>query len=83
MDDERSLVLPRQRQLKWKALDWLEVVLMVLCGATLAGFCTSVILDIVTRELLPHFLGYVEQAVGDEGIENFRRVCGWDRPLVV
>ena len=51
MDDERSLVLPRQRQLKWKALDWLEVVLMVLCGATLAGFCTSVILDIVTREL--------------------------------
>lgn len=50
-DNERSLVLQRQRQLKWKSLDWLESVLMVLCGITLAGFCTSVICDIVTREL--------------------------------
>jgi TRAP-type C4-dicarboxylate transport system permease small subunit len=48
---ERSLVLQRQRKLKWKQLDWLESVLMVLCGITLAGFCSSVILDIVTREL--------------------------------
>jgi hypothetical protein len=36
--DERSLVLQRQRQLKWPALDWLEAVLMMLCGFTLAGF---------------------------------------------
>ena len=49
--NERSLVLQRQRQLKWKSLDWLEAVLMMLCGLTLAGFCTSVILDIITREL--------------------------------
>jgi TRAP-type C4-dicarboxylate transport system permease small subunit len=49
--NERSLVLQRQRQLKWKSLDWLESTLMVLCGVTLAGFCTSVIFDIVTREL--------------------------------
>jgi TRAP-type C4-dicarboxylate transport system permease small subunit len=48
---ERSLVLQRQRKLKWKQLDWLESVLMVLCGITLAGFCSSVILDVVTREL--------------------------------
>lgn len=51
MDNERSLVLERQRQLKWRALDPLESVLMMLCGLTLAGFCTSVVCDIVTRTL--------------------------------
>jgi TRAP-type C4-dicarboxylate transport system permease small subunit len=51
MANENALVLARQRQLKWKQLDWLETVLMVLCGFTLAGFCTSVICDIVTREI--------------------------------
>ena len=38
MADERSLVLQRQRQLKWKQLDWLESVLMMLCGLTLFAF---------------------------------------------
>ena len=51
MSDDRSLVLQRQRQLKWPALDWLESLLMMLCGFTLAGFCTSVVCDIVTRTL--------------------------------
>ena len=51
MSGETALVLVRQRQLKWKSLDWLEAVLMTLCGFTLAGFCTSVICDIVTREI--------------------------------
>lgn len=51
MAQENALVLARQRQLKWKSLDWLETVLMMLCGFTLAGFCTSVICDIVTREI--------------------------------
>lgn len=51
MADDRSLVLERQRRLKWRALDWLEALLMMLCGLTLAGFCTSVICDIVTREI--------------------------------
>jgi TRAP-type C4-dicarboxylate transport system permease small subunit len=41
MADDRSLVLQRQRKLKWRALDWLESLLMVLCGATLICFCTS------------------------------------------
>jgi TRAP-type C4-dicarboxylate transport system permease small subunit len=50
-DSERSLVLQRQRQLKWKSLDWLESVLMMLCGFTLAAFSLSVICDIVTREI--------------------------------
>src|SRR5713101_1440645 len=45
------LVLKRQRHLKWRALDPLETVLMMLCGLLLFGFCTTVILDIVTREI--------------------------------
>jgi TRAP-type C4-dicarboxylate transport system permease small subunit len=49
--DERSLVLQRQRQLKWRALDRLEAGLMILCGVTLAGFCSSVVCDIVTRTI--------------------------------
>src|SRR5882757_7998756 len=51
MADDRSLVLQRQRKLKWPAFDWLESLLMVLCGATLIGFCTSVVCDIVTRTI--------------------------------
>src|SRR5471030_447149 len=50
-DNERSLVLQRQRQLKWKSLDWLEAVLMGLCGFTLFAFSLSVVCDIVTREI--------------------------------
>src|SRR5881398_4030609 len=45
------LVLKRQRHLKWRALDPLEIVLMMLCGLLLFGFCSTVILDIVTREI--------------------------------
>ncbi len=51
MADERSLVLQHQRQLKWKQLDWLESVLMILCGLTLFAFSLSVVCDIVTREI--------------------------------
>jgi len=51
MSDDRSLVLQRQRQLKWPALDWLESLLMMLCGFTLACFSVAVVCDIVTREI--------------------------------
>ena len=51
MSDERSLVVQRQRQLKWPALDWLEALLMMLCGFTLASFSLAVICDIITREI--------------------------------
>jgi hypothetical protein len=44
-----KLLLNRQRYLKWRALDRLETVLMMLCGVLLLGFCTTVILDIITR----------------------------------
>jgi TRAP-type transport system small permease protein len=44
------LVIDRHRHLKWKALDWLEHLLMVLCGISIAGFTLSVFCDVVTRE---------------------------------
>lgn len=40
-----------QRHLKWRALDGLEAVTMVLCGICLAGFSTSVFFDVLTRTL--------------------------------
>src|SRR5579862_6284903 len=51
MAEDRSLVLQRQRRLKWRALDGLEAVLMMLCGFTLFAFSLSVVCDIVTREI--------------------------------
>jgi TRAP-type C4-dicarboxylate transport system permease small subunit len=46
-----KLVLQRQRHLKWRGLDWLETVLMVLCGILCFGFSLSVTADIVTRTI--------------------------------
>lgn len=46
-----SLVVDRHSHLKWKVLDPLEQLLMVLCGVSIAGFTLSVFLDVVTREL--------------------------------
>src|SRR5215831_10144355 len=46
-----TLVSQRQRHLKWKALDPLELALMMACGALLFGFSLSVCCDIVTRLL--------------------------------
>jgi TRAP-type C4-dicarboxylate transport system permease small subunit len=45
------LVLETQRHLKWRALDLIEAVTMVLCGVCLAGFSTSVFFDVLTRTL--------------------------------
>jgi TRAP-type C4-dicarboxylate transport system permease small subunit len=45
------LVLETQRHLKWRALDILEAVTMVLCGICLAGFSTSVFFDVLTRTI--------------------------------
>jgi len=45
------LVLETQRHLKWRTLDVLEAVTMVLCGICLAGFSTSVFFDVLTRTL--------------------------------
>jgi len=46
-----KLVLNRQRHLKWRALDKLELVLMIVCGLTLLGFSLSVSFDILTRTI--------------------------------
>ena len=45
------LVLQRQRHLKWKALDGLEMILMIIGGILLFGFSMSVCADIVTRTI--------------------------------
>jgi TRAP-type C4-dicarboxylate transport system permease small subunit len=45
------LVSPRQPHLKWRALDFLELALMGLCGTLLFAFCSTVIFDIVTRTI--------------------------------
>src|SRR5262245_16283607 len=46
-----KLVLRRQRHLKWRALDRVETILMVMCGIALFGFSTSVAFDIITRTI--------------------------------
>ena len=51
MNAASRLVLRRQRHLKWRALDPLETVLMVLCGILCFGFSMSVTADIVTRTI--------------------------------
>lgn len=46
-----KLVLERQRHLKWRAFDVLEMILMIICGVLLFGFSTTVVFDIVTRTI--------------------------------
>lgn len=46
-----KLVLERQRHLKWRAFDIVEMVLMILCGVLLFGFSATVMFDIVTRTI--------------------------------
>jgi len=46
-----SLVLQRDRHLKWKSFDVLELILMVLCGVLLTGFVITVFCDVVTRTI--------------------------------
>jgi TRAP-type C4-dicarboxylate transport system permease small subunit len=45
------IVADRDRHLKWRAFDPLELVLMLGCGACLMGFSATVVLDITTRTL--------------------------------
>ncbi|MFZ2652232.1 MAG: TRAP transporter small permease [Burkholderiaceae bacterium] len=46
-----ALVLQEQRHLKWRALDPLEQLLMILCGMAITGFSVLVMCDIVTRTI--------------------------------
>ena len=51
IETRRPRPAPADRHLKWRALDPLERVLMVLCGVCLAGFTSTRVLDVVTREI--------------------------------
>jgi len=52
-----SLVLQEQRHLKWRALDPLENLLMILCGIAITGFSVVVLTDVILRAIgLPWFL---------------------------
>src|SRR5438105_7386407 len=46
-----KLVLQRQHHLKWRSLDRLELILMLICGLLCFGFSVSVMFDIVTRTI--------------------------------
>jgi TRAP-type C4-dicarboxylate transport system permease small subunit len=46
-----ALVLQEQRHLKWRALDPLENLLMVICGICITSFSVVVFADIVTRAI--------------------------------
>ena len=51
MAHHRALILERHRHLKWKALDPLEAILMILCGVCIAMFTLAVFCDVVTRTI--------------------------------
>jgi TRAP-type C4-dicarboxylate transport system permease small subunit len=46
-----GLVLNEQRHLKWRALDPVEHVLMILCGICISGFSIVVLGDVITRAI--------------------------------
>jgi TRAP-type C4-dicarboxylate transport system permease small subunit len=45
----RTLIIQRHRHLKWRALDPLEAVLMVVGGVCISAFTLCVFLDVLTR----------------------------------
>ena len=51
MSDYRALILQRHRRLKWRAFDWLEAGLMILCGVCISMFTLAVFLDVLTRTI--------------------------------
>ena len=46
-----ALVSPRERHLKWPALDRLEAALYLACGVCIVGFSLSVLFDVGTRQI--------------------------------
>src|SRR5437899_5946146 len=51
MADYRALILQRHRQLKGQARDWLEALLMILCGVCISMFTLAVFCDVITRTI--------------------------------
>src|SRR5262249_30887902 len=56
-----GLVLQEQRHLKWRVLDPIVNVLMILCGSATTGFSMVVLAAIVTRAL-GHPLFWAQEA---------------------
>ena len=50
-----GLVLQEQRHLKWRALDPLENLLMILCGIAITGFSVVVLTDVILRTIGRHW----------------------------
>lgn len=59
-----SLVLQDQRHLKWRALDPLEHLLMILCGVCITGFSVLVLADVITRSIGMPWLWVQEATMG-------------------
>src|SRR5262249_6419645 len=57
-----DLVLQGQRHLKWRALDPIEKVLLILCGVAITRLSLVVLADIVTRAL-GHPLFWAQEAM--------------------
>jgi len=53
MSDEKPnpIVLETRRHLKWRSFDVVERAMMVLCGICLLGFTSTVLCDVITREI--------------------------------
>ena len=67
----RALVIQRHRHLKWPALDWLEALLMILCGVCMFGFTMCVFFDVMTRD---HWLPVAVAAAGHHWLLRLGRV---------
>ena len=51
LQHHRALILQRHRHLKWRAFDWLEALLMILCGVCIFMFTLAALCDVVTRAI--------------------------------
>jgi TRAP-type C4-dicarboxylate transport system permease small subunit len=49
VSERTDVVLSTERHLKWRSLDVVERVLMILCGVCLAGFTATTLLDVLAR----------------------------------
>jgi len=79
MADDRSPGSARQRKLKWPALDWLESLLMVLCGATADRFCTSVVCEHRDRAPSAHRWLWLQEVTSTSHLRHLHRCGGRSR----
>ena len=66
-----GLVLQEQRHLKWRVLDPLEQILMMLCGIAITTFSVLVLCDIITRAIGHPWLWLQETTMDFLHLRNF------------